>query len=94
MASQGTAPPRGAAADAAAAPGERRWALAIHGGAGVINSDNEEWIRETKEGIAEALQVGVKVGVYGRRLKTDGRLMPAALTGTHTGLSSAAHPHA
>lgn len=40
---------------------EPRWALAIHGGAGVINTDDAEWVAATEEGMARALDVGVKV---------------------------------
>ena len=35
------------------------------GGAGVINSDNTEWIDATKAGLQDALQAGVKVGERG-----------------------------
>lgn len=38
-----------------------RWALAIHGGAGVINSNNEEWLADAKRGLAAALTAGQSV---------------------------------
>jgi len=51
----------GADAAGAAATHPKRWALAIHGGAGVINTDNTEWIKSTTAGMEAALDAGIKV---------------------------------
>lgn len=40
---------------------EGRWVLAIHGGAGVINSKNEEWLADAKRGLAASLTAGQSV---------------------------------
>lgn len=45
----------------ASQPPGGRWALAVHGGAGVINSDNAEWIAATREGVEAALDAGAQV---------------------------------
>jgi hypothetical protein len=44
-----------------AAGGEQRWALAIHGGAGVINSTNTEWLDDAKRGLEASLRAGEAV---------------------------------
>ncbi|GBF97695.1 hypothetical protein Rsub_09753 [Raphidocelis subcapitata] len=43
-------------------PGGRpRWVLAIHGGAGVINTRDPEWVATTKAGLETALDAGIEV---------------------------------
>ena len=62
-----------AAAAAAAAAG---WAIAIHGGAGVINTHNAEWLAATRQGLEAALDAGVKVSrapAQGRRAAREER---------------------
>jgi beta-aspartyl-peptidase (threonine type) len=53
--------PRPADADAPNNPNNNRWSLAIHGGAGVINADDPEWIRAGLEGLRTALKAGADV---------------------------------
>jgi beta-aspartyl-peptidase (threonine type) len=52
-----------AAAEASTMPaaGEQLWALAIHGGAGVINSTNTEWLDDAKRGLEASLRAGEAV---------------------------------
>lgn len=37
------------------------WSIAIHGGAGVINTDDPAWIAATRKGLDDALEAGVAV---------------------------------
>lgn len=46
-----------ATAQATAAAGQR-WALAVHGGAGVINSTHTEWLDDAKRGLTASLRAG------------------------------------
>jgi len=43
------------ATNASAGP---RWAIAIHGGAGVINATNQEWLDDAYAGLQAALKAG------------------------------------
>lgn len=47
-----------ASADKASEP---RWALGIHGGAGVINSSNTLWLDDAKRGLETSLRAGAAV---------------------------------
>ena len=44
-----------------AEPNVQRWALAIHGGAGIINATEEEWISGALDGLHAALDAGEAV---------------------------------
>lgn len=75
-ASSSTAASDAAAATAAPPPRPQqplRYALAIHGGAGVINSSNSVWIGSAKEGLQAALDAGHAV------LRAGGSAVDAAV---------------
>lgn len=45
----------------APAQSQQRYALAIHGGAGVINSSKTEWLADAKVGLEASLKAGQAV---------------------------------
>jgi beta-aspartyl-peptidase (threonine type) len=50
-----------AQASTAAATAGQRWSLAIHGGAGVINSTHTDWLDDAKRGLEASLRAGQAV---------------------------------